>query len=71
MRSWRLWLAVAFALLVLTFCLMGWMQAIWLGATPGFPLERANRNVAVFGSGAIVCAVAVIVLGLKLYKRRK
>ena len=71
MRSWQLWVALAFASLVLIFCLTGWIQAIWLSATPGFPLERSYRNTTVFVSGAIASAVAILVLVLKLYRRRK
>jgi len=40
--------------LALLFCLLGVVQAIWLSATPEFPLERTHRNLLIWGSGTLL-----------------
>jgi uncharacterized membrane protein len=56
--------------LALLFCLMGLVQAAWLSATPGFPAERTQRNVLIWGSGSLFSLVMLCVFAVIYYRAR-
>ena len=70
----RALLAAALLLLVaFLYCAAGVLQAAWLSATPGFPLDRARINVLVWGIGnfVILSVLILIIIRLVRLKRRE
>jgi hypothetical protein len=59
---------VGFSIPAFFFCLLGAIQGIWLSATPNFPQDRAVRNVLVWGLGAALSVIALIVSVIVLRK---
>jgi hypothetical protein len=50
-------LGFCFSVMAVLYCLLGFVQAIWLSATPNFPPERTNRNLLIWGTGTLISLV--------------
>jgi len=66
-----LWVGLVFSVMGVLYCVLWAIQSVWLGATPSYTLERAQFNVKVSGSLAIILLLVSVVIGLFLYKDRK
>ena len=58
------------SVLAMLFCFMGVVQAIWLSATPNYPLERARFNVWLWGAGTLLSFAMLCVFAFILYRTR-
>jgi len=66
-KKTRLWLCLIAAIAILLYCLVGYLQAIWLSATPRYPQDVATRNSILWGVGTVVFFVLTVVLGIRLF----
>jgi len=58
-------------LLAALFSFLGYVQAVWLSATPNYPADRAIYNVRVWGISTLVLFVAGVFCAMLLYRSIK
>jgi hypothetical protein len=72
--SWRCLLVASLILLVaFLYCVAGVLQAAWLSATPGYPIDRARINSLLWGIGSVVTfgLLTFVIVRLTRLKRRE
>jgi hypothetical protein len=70
-RRTQLLVGLIFSFLGALFCFLGYAQAIWLSATPNYPVARAIYNVRFWGISTLVLLAVALFLGVELYRSSK
>jgi hypothetical protein len=50
---------------------LGMIMGAWLGATPNFPIERAQRDVEIWRTVTLFCLMAALASAVMLYRGAK
>ena len=67
----QLLVGLIISLLGTLFCFLGYVQAIWLSATPNYPAARSIYNVKVWGISTSVLLTVALFFGVGLYRSSK
>lgn len=65
-----LWTSLIVGFLGLLYSATGALQALWLRATPDYPLDRATTNFYIWGVVSLTLFFFVAVIGVTLYRTR-
>ena len=59
----KLWakVGIIFSVAGGVYCFLGVAMAVWLSATPNFPPARTERNLLIWGAGALSSAAIFVV----------